>query len=121
MSWLGELLGATAHWWGKSQRSGRWPALRDKFIRHNPYCAACGRTESLEAHHVVPFQEDRQLELVESNLISLCRTCHFVFGHLGDWASWNTDVRADAAQYMEKRRRRPPHDTPAGPAANPGA
>lgn len=116
MSWLGELLGATAHWWGKSQRSGRWPALRDKFIRHNPYCAACGRTESLEAHHIVPFQEDRELELEPSNLLTLCRTCHFVFGHLGDWASWNPEARQDSATYFEKRLRRPPHDNPAGPA-----
>lgn len=116
---LFRLIGGAFQWWGGAPRSSRWPAVRAQFIRHNPYCAACGRTETLEAHHVVPFQKAPELELEPGNLVSLCRTCHFVFGHLQDWNSWNPQVREDAAKYMEKRMRRPADDTPAGPQTNP--
>jgi hypothetical protein len=104
------LLAGAVQWWGQTQRSGRWPAVRDKFIRQNPTCAACGKRDTLEAHHVVPFQEAPALELDPGNLITLCRTCHLVFGHLGDWASWNPEVRVDASAYLAKRLQRPPNN-----------
>ena len=43
----------------------------------------------------------RELELDERNLITLCEAGenhHFVVGHLGDWRSYNPEVRGDAAR-----------------------
>lgn len=88
-------------------RSPKWSAFRDRFLQANRECVACGTNEQLEAHHVIPFQLRKDLELSEKNLIALCRTCHLYFGHLKDWSSWNEAVRNDAAVYRSKIRARP--------------
>jgi 5-methylcytosine-specific restriction endonuclease McrA len=91
-------------------RSGHWPVLRAAWLKEHPACAACGASEHLTVHHVVPFQVDPRKELDATNLITLCERCHLVFGHLGDWQSRNPDVRIDAAAYQAKRQARPrPH------------
>jgi hypothetical protein len=46
-------------------------------------------------------------ELDPDNLLTLCRACHFVFGHVWSWASWNTEVRGDCNQWRHKRAMRP--------------
>ena len=97
-------------WWqGKpvgEGRSSKWPAVRAAYIQANPYCAACGRREKLEVHHIVPFHVDPELELVASNLMTLCEgptNCHFVFGHLGNWRWHNRFVRIDALEFNQRR------------------
>lgn len=88
-----------------------WPKVRRGHLKLFPTCAACGRRDHVEVHHVLPFHEHPELELVEANLITLCdappRSCHFALGHLLNWSSWNPDVRADAAAYLAKVRNRP--------------
>lgn len=101
------LIGAAFQWWGGAARSSRWSAVRAGFLAQHSQCAACGRKEDLEAHHIVPFHLQPGLELDVNNLIVLCRSCHHVFGHLGDWGSWNTSVREDAARYLVQRQNRP--------------
>lgn len=89
-------------------RSSRWPTVRGTHLRRFPNCAACGRTTALEVHHIIPFQADPELELSPDNLITLCADpCHLMFGHLGNWQSWNVSVRADAASWLNKIRNRP--------------
>lgn len=115
---LPELIGAAFQWLGGGKpRSGRWPTVRAAFLAKHPQCSACGRRESLEAHHIVPFHQEPGLELEIGNLITLCRTCHHVFGHLGDWDSWNTSVREDAARYLIQRQNRPGQDASPKPPA----
>lgn len=82
-------------------RSPKWQTVRDRFIRANPRCAACGRSQELEAHHVVPYQIRPELELDESNLVSFCRACHFAVGHGYDWTAWRPDCRRLARQMLE--------------------
>lgn len=91
----------------KDNRSPKWDTFRSAFLKKNNECVACGEDSQLEAHHIVPFHLRRDLELSESNLIALCRTCHFYFGHLKDWTSWNEFVRIDAQAFRQKVRSRP--------------
>jgi hypothetical protein len=90
-------------------RSGKWPGVRAKYLAEHPNCEACGRDKSheLEVHHCVPFSKDSSLELSPDNLITLCRDCHELIGHLRHFDSFNPDVRRDAAEWRKKIENRP--------------
>lgn len=89
-------------------RSPLWDAFRDRIIIGHPYCAACGRTRKLEIHHIHDFSHFPELELVEENVIVLCRSagegCHGTFGHFYDWTKINPDVLADARRFFNARK-----------------
>ena len=95
----------------QEHRSGLWPKVRVHQLQLHPTCAACGSTEHLTVHHVVPFHDDPSKELDEDNLITLCENpshnCHFIFGHLLNWKSSNPNVREDAARYLKEVQNRP--------------
>lgn len=63
--------------------------------------------KDLDVHHILPFHERPELELAEDNLATLCRGCHYLFGHFKDWKSWNVTVIADTEEYRRKRGSRP--------------
>lgn len=69
----------------KTERSSSWPRVEREFLAKNPSCAACGSMEHLNVHHKMPFHLHPELELEESNLITLCmsedRHCHLLIGH----------------------------------------
>jgi hypothetical protein len=92
-----------------NKRSTKWPTVRKKYFEKNPTCAACGGKEEIQIHHCIPFHLDMTKELSEDNLISLCdkNNCHFMFGHLCCWYSYNPNVREDAAKILEKIKNRP--------------
>ncbi len=98
------------------QRSGRWSGVRKIHLGQSPICRCCGGDSFIEVHHILPYHQFPELELVLSNLITLCdnpaRRCHFMFGHLGNWRSWNTEVREDAARHHSKILNRPNHEKP---------
>lgn len=96
--WLRGLFGPR---FAGAPRSGAWDRVRDQFLR-GCVCQACGARDSLEAHHIEPFHERPELELDVSNLVALCRRCHFVFGHLGCWQCSNPKVIEDATQYRSR-------------------
>lgn len=85
------------------KRSPEWPQTRLKHLHEQPSCQACGATEDLEVHHMQPFHLHPELELVDSNLLTLCEKpghdCHFVFGHFHNWQLYNPDVKADVTKY----------------------
>jgi len=89
------------------RRSPLWRAARKQHLAIEPNCCACGTSEKLEVHHIVPVSQDRSLELVPSNFITLCdgkRSCHLEIGHLGSWRRANPHVREDAAVALLVRR-----------------
>ena len=89
-------------------RSPKWRSVRNKHVEDNPTCAACGRRDGLEVHHIVPYHVDPSRELDPTNLITLCgKRCHFVFGHLMDWKSWNENVVRDSTLYLLAKTNRP--------------
>ena len=93
-------------------RSSERVQVRSDFVRKHPRCEACGSTANLNVHHVVPFHQRPDLELVEDNLITLCREHHFRIGHDPDgrgplkpsWLLSNPNVRSDAANMRRAKQ-----------------
>lgn len=87
-------------------RSWAWRLVKRAHLRKHPTCAACGNRYHLTVHHIVPVSVDRTLELVPSNLITLCErsplsiNCHLFIGHGGKWHTHNAHVVRDAAQLL---------------------
>ncbi|WP_233343621.1 HNH endonuclease [Burkholderia cepacia] len=102
-----------------AKRSSHWAATRRQHLELHPACAMCGGTEKLDVHHIRPFHLHPELELEPSNLITLCEAghgganCHLLFGHLGNFRSFNVDVAADAARWNDKITHRPLAETEA--------
>lgn len=93
------------------RRSPEWKRLREEFIKENGgRCAVCDLKTNLEVHHIIPVRVDRSKELDKNNLIILCENksiyCHFVFGHLMNWMSYNPTVISDAENFNIKIKRR---------------
>jgi len=89
-----------------AKRSSKWNKIRKEVLKEYPECQICGSKESLEVHHKIPFHLAPDLELEKDNLITLCdknnRGCHFVFGHLCSWSSFNHDIELDAKIWYYK-------------------
>lgn len=100
-----------------AKRSSHWPKIRKEFIAKNPICAMCGGDKKLEVHHVHAFHLHPDLELDPTNLITLCENdkngvnCHLLFGHLGNFKSFNLNVHADAIEWNSKIHNRPLSET----------
>ena len=92
-------------------RSPEWSKVRNQFLRENPYCAVCGGSKNLVAHHIKPFHLFPELELDTENLIPLCEAkkygvnCHLFVGHLGNFRRFNEHVVADAIAWSAKLKR----------------
>jgi hypothetical protein len=100
------LVGLTVYAAPPNPRSGRWEAVRNRYLQAHTACEACGSGKKLNVHHVLPFEYFPEKELDDGNLITLCRDCHFVFGHLHDWSSFNPCVREDAARHLAEVKAR---------------
>ena len=85
-----------------SQRSSQWEGVRNKFLKENPTCAACGADKRLNVHHKHPFHLHPELELDPTNFITLCMVmdCHLLVGHGDNFKAYNPDVAADAASIL---------------------
>jgi len=74
-----------------------WKSYKRTYIqRHHPIvCAACGRYDRLDLHHVKPVAEFPELQFEDSNIVPLCRLHHFIIGHLSNWAIYNPNFWDD--------------------------
>lgn len=92
------------------KRSPHWPAVRRAHLKREPVCQVCGSKSRLEVHHKRPYHLFPSLELVDSNLITLCEgnsvNCHLAWGHLWNWHDYNPVVEKDAATWRRKIARR---------------
>lgn len=94
-------------------RSGHWPVLRREHLLRHSRCEVCGGQKKLNVHHISPFHDCPGLELDPKNLITLCESganginCHLAVGHLGNFKSFNVNVREDAALWNQKIASRP--------------
>jgi hypothetical protein len=50
----------------------RWSVL----LRDNFTCQKCGKRADLEAHHIVPYHENKELATDVNNGLTLCKDCH---------------------------------------------
>lgn len=87
-------------------RSGKWPALRDKWLKEHPTCCISGLKMDLEVHHVKPVHLFPDLELEWSNLRTASRPYHFLCGHYCNWSDWNKDFDQHAAEWLDRIRSR---------------
>ncbi|MCX6822361.1 MAG: HNH endonuclease [Candidatus Aenigmarchaeota archaeon] len=88
-------------------RSGKWRPTRKNHLIKEPCCQICASKKKLEVHHIIPFSIDPSKELLDENLVTLCIYCHFIFGHLGKWASYNENLREDIEIWSKKIKERP--------------
>lgn len=88
-------------------RSPKWHAVERAHLKLHPWCEVCKTRSGVEVHHVIPFHVDAAHELDPTNLISLCRVHHLLFGHLGDWKSWNLKCADDVRVWDSKFLTRP--------------
>ena len=88
------------------KRSPHWGKARRAHLALQPACQACGVSDDLQVHHIRPFHLHPELELVQSNLITLCEKrghdCHFTFGHFHNWKLGNPNVAADVQHYHDE-------------------
>jgi len=91
-----------------ANRSPEWQKVRNIHLREHPCCEACGAKAKIEVHHIKPFHLHPELELDPNNLISLCEDdgngviCHLLFGHLGNYKSFNPNVIEDSKTWRKK-------------------
>ena len=93
----------------KKLRSPYWDEVREEFLKTNSSCVACGSTKRLQVHHIKPFRSYPELELTESNLITLCmdeKDCHLSLGHGGNFKCWNPNVIEDASTVRQDQTKR---------------
>lgn len=72
-------------------------------VADQPWCSICRFRGSddvpLTGHHIIPWSVAPELGSDLSNLISLCRNCHFTWGHgQASWRAYVPNVRELAAQ-----------------------
>lgn len=87
----------------RSTRSPGWRKVEHAFISSHPSCAACGTTEHLQVHHILPFHLYPELELDPTNLITLCmgpNECHVIIGHGDNFKAYNPNVLDDAERFI---------------------
>jgi len=78
-----------------THRSGEWQTYRNIYVIDHPICVCCESEKNLVVHHIIPFYIAPHLELVESNLVTLCESkkygvnCHLLFGHFGNYQRFN--------------------------------
>ena len=93
-------------------RSSLWRNVRKNHLLKEPTCQWCHGTKNLEVHHIMPYHEFPELELLEENLITLCDISlwnrmlnaiglgapagdqdHLNKGHLGSYKKYNPEIR----------------------------
>ena len=87
---------------GGRARSPEWRRVRREHIKRYPRCALTGSKRKLEVHHIEDFSTRPDLELDPVNLITLKRSVHLIFGHLGSFRSINPNVREDVSLWKNK-------------------
>jgi 5-methylcytosine-specific restriction endonuclease McrA len=73
----------------------QWQMTKAKraYKKTHPLCAVCGYKKKLEIHHITPCHVDMSLACDPDNFITLCRSCHFTFGHFHNFRKyWNPNI-----------------------------
>src|SRR3990167_7291169 len=98
---------------GGVPRSSRWSSVRRQHLQLHPTCAVCETKKNLSVHHLKPYNKFPEIELLPSNLSTLCESagmnCHITFGHLGNFKFYNSNASEDIKIWNEKFRQRLPN------------
>jgi len=81
-------------------RSPLWPKTEKAYRKLHPVCECCGSKVKLNVHHKKPFHLYPELELDETNLITLCmdKECHLKIGHGDNFKDYNPNVVIDVQE-----------------------
>lgn len=71
----------------------QWQKTRKAHIAIDPVCNMCSASKEAEVHHIRPWHLFADLRFNHENLITLCRPCHFRFGHGRNWKKWNPLIK----------------------------
>lgn len=87
-------------------KSKKWADKRAYILMRDRYkCVLCGSAKDLEVHHKVHLSPDNigdyDVALNESNLITLCRECHFA-EHKQDRINANKKGDCDEEFYFDE-------------------
>lgn len=85
-----------------SKRSPKWRKVRREHLKKHPRCAISGKKKGREVHHVQPFYLRPDLELDPTNLITLNKKYHLIFGHLGNYKRVNYQLRRDIKIWRQR-------------------
>jgi hypothetical protein len=85
-------------------RSSKWSGVRRSHLNNKSSCACCDAVKDLEVHHIIPFSIAPDLELDPNNLVTLCKYCHLVIGHLRDNRIYNPNLMLDIQVFRMNRK-----------------
>lgn len=70
-----------------------WQKCRRLFLeRVGRRCVCCDSKKHIEVHHKLPRHIRPDLTVNMTNLIALCKRCHFAIGHLNSYFTYNEAV-----------------------------
>lgn len=70
-----------------------WQRCRRAFLKQvGKICVCCGSIKHIQVHHILPRHIRPDLALVLTNLLALCRNCHFHIGHLNSYFTYNAEI-----------------------------
>lgn len=92
-------------------RSPKWRKFRKEFLK-GKVCAACGKANKLQLHHIQPFHLFPERELDIANVIPLCEgpgdtDCHLMIGHGNNFKAYVPIVEALAERIQFHPEERP--------------
>lgn len=92
------------------KRSPKWRKFCKGFLK-GKVCAACGKADGLQLHHIQPFHLFPERELDETNVIPLCSgpgdtDCHLMIGHGNNFKAYVpiVDALAERAKLHPEER-----------------
>lgn len=81
----------------------KWRQVRNKFIETQPECQMCQDLNDLHVHHIKPWHLCKEGRYDFYNLITLCQSCHFRFGHWRNWRNYNPHINKIIDLIVEHR------------------
>jgi len=74
--------------------SGKWRKCKKEYYKtHVKICMCCNYEKKTELHHIKPRHIYPELALLHTNLIVLCRDCHFHLGHRNNFRDYNPQIK----------------------------
>jgi len=70
-----------------------WQRCRRAFLKKvGKVCVCCDTKKKIEVHHILPRHIRPDLAVNMTNLIALCKSCHFHIGHLCSYFNYNETI-----------------------------
>jgi hypothetical protein len=71
-----------------------WQRCRRAFLKKvGKVCVICSTKKKIQVHHILPRHIRPDLAVDHTNLIALCRDCHFHIGHLCSYFTYNATIK----------------------------